>query len=61
MATFIAIRNRKQTTGAMQGVLKYVAQDCKTKWGDLKFLTGHSGVPQCDAAEHQMVFNATII
>ena len=47
MATFIAIRNRKQTAGAMQGVLKYVAQDYKTKWEDLKFVTGHNCVPQC--------------
>lgn len=31
MATFIAIRNLKQTAGAMQGVLKHVAKDHKTK------------------------------
>ncbi len=42
MATFIAIRNRKQTAGAMHSVLKYMAQDHKTKWGDLKFVTGHN-------------------
>lgn len=51
MATFIAIRNRKQTAGAMQGVLKYMAQDYKTKWGDLKFVTGHNCVPQCAFTE----------
>lgn len=51
MATFIAIRNRKQTAGAMQGVLKYVAQDCKTRLGDLEFVTGHNCVPQCAFTE----------
>ena len=51
MATFIAIKNKKQTAGAMQGVLKYVAQDYKTKWGDSKFVTGHNCVPQCAFTE----------
>ncbi len=31
MATFVAIKNKKQTAGAMAGVLKYVGLDCKTK------------------------------
>ncbi len=31
MATFIAIKNKKQTAGTMRGVLKYVVQDYKTR------------------------------
>lgn len=40
MATFVAIKNKKQTAGAMAGVLKYVGLDCKTKQGELRFFTG---------------------
>lgn len=47
MSTLIAIKSKQQTAGAMQGVLRYVEQDHKTKWGDLKFVTGHNCVPQC--------------
>ena len=32
MATFIAIKNTKQTRGAMAGAMGYVAQDEKTQW-----------------------------
>ena len=35
----------------MQGVLKYVSQDHKTKWGDLKFVAGHNCVHQCAFTE----------
>ena len=47
MATFVAIRNKKQTVGALAGVLKYVAQERKTRQGDLKFVSGYNCVPQC--------------
>ena len=51
MATFTAIRNKKQTAGSMKGVLEYVMQEKKTKWGDRWFVTGSNCVPQSAYAE----------
>lgn len=34
MATFTAARNKKQTVGTSVRVMKYVAQEKKTVWGD---------------------------
>jgi len=34
MATFTAIRNKKQTAGAMLGVLNYIVQASKTMLGN---------------------------
>ena len=58
MATFVAIKNSKQTVGALAGVLKYVSQERKTKQGDLKFISGHNCVPQCAYTEMQAHRNA---
>ena len=46
MATFTAIKNKKQTAGVLGGVLKYVQQEKKTRAGGLRFVTGHNCVPQ---------------
>lgn len=46
MATFTAIKNKKQTVGVLGGVLKYVQQEEKTRAGGLRFITGHNCVPQ---------------
>ena len=46
MATFTAVRNKKQTTGAMFGVMCYVTQDKKTLWDDVWMVTGHNCVPR---------------
>ena len=46
MATFTAIKNKKQTTGVLGGVLKYVQQEKKTRASGLRFVTGHNCVPQ---------------
>ncbi len=46
MATFTAIKNKKQTAGVLGGVLKYVQQEKKTCAGGLRFVTGHNCVPQ---------------
>ena len=46
MATFTAIKNKKQTAGVLGGVLKYVQQEEKTRAGGLRFITGHNCVPQ---------------
>ena len=46
MATFTAIKNKKQTAGVLGGVLKYVQQEKKTRAGGLRFITGHNCVPQ---------------
>ena len=45
MATFTAIRNKKQTAGVLSGVLKYVQQDSKTCLDGLRFVTGLNCVP----------------
>lgn len=46
MATFTAIKNKKQTAGVLGGVLKYVQQEKKTCAGGLRFITGHNCVPR---------------
>ncbi len=46
MATFTAIKNKKQTAGVLGGVLKYVQQEKKTCAGGVQFITGHNCVPQ---------------
>ena len=46
MATFTAIKNKKQTAGVLGGVLKYVQQEKKTRAGGLRFVTGYNCVPQ---------------
>lgn len=46
MATFTAIKNKKQTAGVLGGVLKYVQQEKKTCVNGLRFVTGHNCVPQ---------------
>ena len=45
MATFTAIRNKKQTAGAMLGVLSYVVQDKKTMLNGAWLVTGSNCVP----------------
>ena len=37
MATFTAIKNKKQAAGVLGGVLKYVQQEKKTCAGGLRF------------------------
>ena len=51
MATFVAIRNKKQTVGALHSVLKYVSQERKTVCNGAQFLSGHNCVPQCAYTE----------
>ena len=46
MATFTAIRNRKQTAGTMLGVLSYVVQAKKTMLDGVCLVTGSNCVPQ---------------
>ena len=51
MATFVAIRNAKQTRGAMAGAMGYVAQDEKTQWRGISLVAGHNCVPQSSYIE----------
>ena len=51
MATFTAIRNKKQTAGAMLGVLSYVVQDKKTMLDDAWLVTGSNCVPHSSYLE----------
>ena len=51
MATFIAIRNQKQTAGALHGALKYTTQERKTGRDGVQFVSGHNCVPQCAYTE----------
>ena len=44
MATFTAIKNKKQTAGVLGYVLKYVQQEKKTCAGGFQFVTGHNCV-----------------
>ena len=53
MATFTAIQNKKQTAGAMFGVLSYATQDKKIRWGDDRLVSGHNCVPQSSFIEMQ--------
>ncbi len=45
MATFTAIKNKKQTAGVLSKVLDYVQQEKKTCMDGLRFITGHNCVP----------------
>lgn len=54
MATFTAIQNKKQSAGAMCGVLDYVEKEEKTRWGDTWLVTGSNCVPQSAFIEMQM-------
>lgn len=51
MATFTAIRNKKQTAGAMLGVLSYVVQAKKTMLDGACLVTGSNCVPQASYLE----------
>ncbi|MCI9333089.1 MAG: relaxase/mobilization nuclease domain-containing protein [Oscillibacter sp.] len=51
MATFMAIKNKKQTAGVLGGVLRYVQQEKKTCAGGFRFITGHNCVPQSSYIE----------
>jgi hypothetical protein len=51
MATFTAIRNKKQTAGAMLGVLSYVVQAKKTVQDGTCLITGSNCVPQASYLE----------
>ena len=51
VATFVAIRNAKQTRGAMAGAMGYVAQDEKTLWRGIPLVAGHNCVPQSSYIE----------
>ena len=53
MATFTAIQNKKQTAGALFGVLDYATQDKKTRWEDTRLVSGHNCVPQSSFIEMQ--------
>lgn len=51
MATFVAIKNTKQTMGSLLGVLRYVAQDRKTLWQGKSLFTGYNCVPRSSYLE----------
>ena len=51
MATFMALKNKKQTAGVLGGVLRYVQQEKKTCAGGFRFITGHNCVPQSSYIE----------
>lgn len=51
MATFTAVRNKKQTAGTTAGVMKYVVQGKKTMLGDRWMVTGHNCVAQSSYLE----------
>ena len=57
MATFTAIRRKKQSPSAMLNVLNYVADAKKTRWGDALLVTGHNCVPQSSFIEMQTTKN----
>ena len=44
MATFTAVRNKKQTAGTFVRVMQYVTQHKKTMWGEQRLLAGHNCV-----------------
>ena len=46
MATFTAIQCKKQSASSMRGVIDYVKQEKKTRWGDAWLVTGSNCVPQ---------------
>lgn len=51
MATFTAVRNKKQTAGTMVNVMKYVVQGKKTMLGDQWLVAGHNCVAQSSYLE----------
>lgn len=51
MATFIAVKNKVQTTGAMANVMKYVTQEKKTMLGDRWLVAGNNCVAQSSYLE----------
>ena len=51
VATFIAIKNAKQSRGSMAGAMGYVAQDEKTQWRGISLVAGHNCVPQSSYIE----------
>ena len=51
VATFVAIRNVKQTRGSMAGAMGYVAKDEKTLWKGISLVAGHNCVPQSSYIE----------
>ncbi len=51
MAIFTAIKNSKQSRGALLGVLEYVMQEKKTRWRDVWLVTGSDCLPQSSYAE----------
>ena len=57
MATFTAIRNKKQSTSVLRSVIEYVEQEKKTRWGDARLVLGHNCVPQSALTEMQMTKN----
>ena len=57
MATFTAIRNKKQAPSSMLNVLNYVALEKKTHWGNALLVTGHNCVPQSSFIEMQTTKN----
>ena len=57
MATFTAIRNKKQSASVLRSVIGYVEQEKKTRWGDARLVLGHNCVPQSALTEMQMTKN----
>lgn len=51
MATFTAVKNKVQSTGAMANVMKYVTQGKKTMLGDKWLVTGSNCVAQSSYLE----------
>lgn len=51
MATFTAVRNKKQTAGTFVRVMKYVTQEKKTVWGDRWLASGHNCVARSSYLE----------
>ena len=45
MATFTAIQCKKQSASSMRGVIDYVEQEEKTRWGDAWLVTDSNCVP----------------
>ena len=57
MATFTAIRSKKQSASVLRSVIEYVEQEKKTRWGDARLVVGHNCVPQSALTEMQMTKN----
>ena len=57
MATFTAIRNKKQSASVLHNVIEYVEQEKKTRWGNARLVVGHNCVPQSALTEMQMTKN----